>query len=93
MKVFIALRLQRVIKKLSKNEKNALDQSIEIISKQPKIGTLKTGDLAGTRVFKYTFNRQSVLLAYGLSLDEKQIVLIGYGSHENFYRDLNRQQT
>ncbi|NDH80351.1 MAG: type II toxin-antitoxin system RelE/ParE family toxin, partial [Burkholderiaceae bacterium] len=44
MKVFIALRLQRVIKKLSKNEKNALDQSIEIISKQPKIGTLKTGD-------------------------------------------------
>ena len=93
MKVFIALRLQRVIKKLSKNEKNALDHSIEIISKQPKIGTLKTGDLAGTRVFKYTFNRQQVLLAYGLSLDEKQIVLIGYGSHENFYRDLKRQPT
>ncbi|NDH79731.1 MAG: type II toxin-antitoxin system RelE/ParE family toxin, partial [Burkholderiaceae bacterium] len=31
--------------------------------------------------------------AYGLSLDEKQIVLIGYGSHENFYRDLKRQPT
>ena len=90
MIVSISARLQRVIKKLDKSEKKALDASLHLIIAQPRIGFLKTGDLAGTRVYKYNFNRQSMLLAYVLSLDEKHLVLIGYGSHENFYRDLKR---
>ena len=92
MIISVSLRLQRVIKKLNKTEKIALDQSIKQIAAQPKIGSLKTGDLAGVRVYKYPFNRQQFLLAYVLSLDEKHIVLLGYGSHENFYRDIKRQK-
>ncbi len=90
MIVSIYARLQRVIKKLDKSEKKALEGSILLITAKPKIGFLKTGDLAGTRVYKYSFYHKLILLAYVLSLDEKHLVLIGYGCHENSYRDLKR---
>jgi hypothetical protein len=31
-----------------------------------------------------------MLLAYSVSLDKTKLVLMGYGVHENFYRDLKR---
>ncbi len=51
---------------------------------------MKKGDLAGTRVYKFKFNNQQMLLAYSVSLDKTKLVLMGYGVHENFYRDLKR---
>ena len=49
---------------------------------------MKKGDLAGVRVYKYKHNSQQRLLAYELKDDT--LVLLGHGSHENFYRDLKR---
>jgi len=48
------------------------------------------GDLSGVQVYKFRFQKRQMLLAYAVSLDHTQFVLIGYGVHENFYRDLKR---
>jgi ParE-like toxin of type II bacterial toxin-antitoxin system len=39
---------------------------------------------------KFRHLKQQMLLAYLVSLDGAQLVLMGYGAHENFYRDLKR---
>jgi hypothetical protein len=51
---------------------------------------MKKGDLSGIQVIKFRHLQQQMLLAYSVSLDGNQLVLMGYGVHENFYRDLKR---
>jgi len=58
------------------------------IAENPKIGELKKGDLSGVRVYKFDLLNQQMLLAY-VEL-KKEITLIFFGSHENFYRDLKK---
>lgn len=76
----------RKIKKLKRNEKEALDGEVRRLLSEPELGEEKKGDLQGIRVHKYKFNRKEILLAYFVS--EKEIVLITIGSHENYYRNL-----
>jgi hypothetical protein len=83
-------RFDRAIKKISPPEKKAIDQVIREIVGNPQRGEMKKGDLTGIRVYKFKFNNQQMLLAYSVSLDKTKIVLMGYGVHENFYRDLKR---
>ena len=83
-------RFDRAIKKISPPEKKAIDQAIRQIVGNPQKGEMKKGDLAGTRVYKFKFNNRQMLLAYSVSLDTSKMVLLGYGAHENFYRDLKR---
>ncbi len=54
----------------------------------PKVGQLKTGDLEGFRVHKFTMGRQLTLIAYKVENDS--LVLYQVGSHENFYKNLKR---
>ena len=51
---------------------------------------MKKGELAGTRVYKFKFYNQQMLLAYVVSLNITKMILMGYDVHENFYRDLKR---
>ena len=83
-------RFDRAIKKVLPAEKKAIDKAVKEIYSTPLIGEMKKGDLAGVRVYKFKYQQQQMLLAYSVSLDETQLVLIGYGVHENFYRDLKR---
>jgi len=86
---------ERAVKKLHRNEKVALDDAIRAILASPLIGQLKTGDLAGVRVFKYSSNKQEILLAYRLMPDEAapvELIFLQRASHENFYRELKRTQ-
>ena len=83
-------RFDRAIKKISPPEKKAIDQVIREIVGNPQRGEMKKSDLTGIRVYKFKFNNQQMLLAYSVSLDKTKIVLMGYGVHENFYRDLKR---
>jgi hypothetical protein len=71
-------------------KKKAIDQVIREIVGNPQKGEMKKGDLSGTRVYKFKFYNQQMLLAYSVSLDRTKMVLMGYGVHENFYRDLKR---
>ena len=51
-------------------EKRVLDTAIKKIIKNPAVGELKVGDLAGVQVFKYKHNAQLYLLAYMYFEDE-----------------------
>ncbi|OYY17707.1 MAG: addiction module toxin RelE [Polynucleobacter sp. 24-46-87] len=90
MRVLTTPRFDRAIKKISPAEKKALDSAVKDITSKPFVGDMKKGDLLGVQVYKFRHLHQQMLLAYSVSLDGTQIALIGYGVHENFYRDLKR---
>lgn len=90
MKVLTTPRFDRAVKKIYPPEKKSLDAAVKKILGDPSLGEMKKGDLAGIQVYKFKYLKQQVLLAYAVSLDKSQLVLMGYGVHENFYRDLKR---
>ena len=81
---------KRRVKKLHKNEKQALDQALMKIIEDPSIGELKIGDLVGIQVFKYKHKSQLNLIGYQYIEEKLVLTFIEHGSHENFYRDLKR---
>ena len=85
-KIHVSPLFGRKVKKLKKNEKRCLDEEVKRISDNPDIGQVKKGDLQGVRVHKYKIGKQPILLAYDVS--ENEILLLTFGSHENYYRDL-----
>lgn len=90
MIVFTTPRFDRAIKKILPSEKKALDLAVKDVISNPLKGEMEKGDLAGIQVYKFRYLKQQMLLAYSVSLDKAQLVLMGYGAHENFYRDLKR---
>jgi hypothetical protein len=90
MIVLTTPRFDRAIKKITPAEKKSLDLAVKSIIADPDKGEAKKGDLSGIKVLKFKYLRQQMLLAYSVSIDRSQIALIGYGVHENFYRDLKR---
>lgn len=90
MKILTTPRFDRCIKKLHPQEKKSLDEAVKVLISDPEAGEGKKGDLTGVRVYKYKYQQQLLLLAYSIDSQNKQIILLGYGTHENFYRDLKR---
>jgi len=90
MKVLQSNLFAKTVKKLHKPEKNLLDDSIKKLIIQPELGDLKTGDLNGVRVYKFQMNSNRMLLAYCYQEEELILMLLAYGTHENFYRDLKK---
>lgn len=88
MRVLTTPRFDRSVKKVHAQEKRALDDAVKTVIVDTDAGELKKGDLAGLRVYKYRFNSEQMLLAYAANKAEQVIILMGYGRHENFYRDL-----
>ena len=93
LNVYASPSFARIAKKLHTRDKKALDQAVRDIATAPKIGEEKRGDLAGVFVHKFKLNNQETLLAYELSPNKQApeaVVLLGVGSHENFYAQLKR---
>ena len=86
--VFQSPLFERKKKRLTKAEIAALDREVERVSKEPAIGEIKRGDLAGVHVHKFKVGERLFLLAY--EFDNNEIFLLTVGLHENFYRDLKR---
>jgi len=78
----------RAYKKLRDNQKDAVDQAVATIVRDPASGEAKKGDLLGVLVYKFNCVNQQFLLAY--EYDPVKRVLLLVGSHENFYRNLKR---
>jgi mRNA-degrading endonuclease YafQ of YafQ-DinJ toxin-antitoxin module len=91
MKVFQTLTFLKQTKKLHKNQKNGLDEVIQLIIKDPYLGEMKKGDLIGVFVYKFKMVGQLILVAYQFNVDEESLTLLFFGSHENFYRDLKKK--
>ena len=81
---------KRAYKKLRNNERKDVNIAIQCIVDHPEVGELKTGDLAGVRVYKFRMHDQQILLAYEYD-GEIVILLMAIGVHENFYRDLKNR--
>jgi mRNA interferase RelE/StbE len=91
MRLLLTASFVRVIKKLRPQQKIDLDSALKLVRSDPSIGEAKVGDLLGVRVFKFRLFQQPCLLAYRI-LDEESVKLLTFGPHENFYRDLKRQE-
>lgn len=78
----------RAYKKLHNNQKDAVDQAVADVVRDPSIGEAKKGDLAGVYVYKFDCVNQMFLLAYEFDPDTWTLLLVG--THENFYRNLKR---
>lgn len=78
----------RAYKKLHNNQKEAVDQAVADILRDPVIGEAKKGDLSGVYVHKFDCVNQLFLLAY--EYDPTTRILLLVGTHENFYRNLKR---
>ena len=90
MRLLVTPTFARATKKLHPPQKLELDAALRAISADPSLGEAKVGDLVGIRVYKFRLSNQLCLLAYRI-LDEDSLKLLTLGSHENFYRDLKRQ--
>jgi mRNA-degrading endonuclease RelE of RelBE toxin-antitoxin system len=88
MKITITNTFKKSAKKLMRNQIKIVEDAIDEIGKDPEMGELKRGDLAGIRVHKFYLHKQLMLLAYRYF--EKEIVLLSLSTHENFYRDLKK---
>ena len=100
-KISVTPQFQRFAKKLHDADKLQVDKAVRTIMLQPEQGTAKKGDLNGVFVYKFKINKQEVLLSYrikGENLGEdmgadsvlSELVLLAFGWHENFYRDLKK---
>ena len=91
MRLLVTPTFERVVKKLHRLQKAALDEAVRAIAQNPELGELKVGDLAEVRVFKFRMDSLQCLLAYRV-LDADTLKLLMVGPHENFYRDLKRTE-
>lgn len=81
------------VKKARRPLRLAIEDAVEIVCKTPEIGELKSGVLAGIRVYKFRFNRQEYLIAYRVSVKRMSVAFLcidfyQVGTHENFYDEL-----
>jgi mRNA-degrading endonuclease RelE of RelBE toxin-antitoxin system len=88
LKIIQAHSFARAVKKMHPNQKQALDDAIRLLVKNPGTGSLKKGDLAHLRVYKYKISGQQYLLGYHYDAEEQLIALVAIGPHENFYRKI-----
>ncbi len=89
MRVLVTLTFERVVKKLHRHQKSALDEVVRTVASQPEAGEAKASDLTGVRVYEFQMGRLLCLLAYRV-LDKNTLKLLMVGLHENFYRHLKR---
>ena len=88
MKIYQSRSFEKKVKKMSKSEKDVLDQEVKRIAEDPAVGEEKKGDLRGVFVHKFKLKTTQYLLAYRKVGDDLELVMIG--PHENYYRDLKQ---
>jgi mRNA-degrading endonuclease RelE of RelBE toxin-antitoxin system len=81
---------RKIVKKLNPSQKKELDNAIRALMEKPTLGEQKKGNLAFLRVYKFKMNKQLTLLGYSFDDGNLTLELMALGSHENFYRDINR---
>ena len=90
IKVLQRNRFKKQHQKFSTSEKESIKHEIKLLMNDPLTRMPKKGTLAGTRVIKFKCHHQLILLAYAFEYKNQTIILEALGSHENFYRDLER---
>jgi len=92
IKVYESPVFKKAFKKLTEDEKDTVDDEIDIIIGNPDIGTQKRGDLSYLWVHKFELNNQQVLLGYSWKDAELELYLLNFSSHENFYQEAKNRR-
>ena len=71
-----------------KKQIKVLDKEIKEIVKNPEIDQEKNDTLKGVRVYKFHVQKQLYLIAYELGADVLKLIMSG--SHENYYKNLDK---
>ena len=84
--------IEKYLKKLKdKQLKMKYKIAIELITKNYKIGDLKTGDLSNIYSYDIYYNKTNYELAYTVEIiDDEIIIFILAGTRENFYNQLKK---
>jgi mRNA interferase RelE/StbE len=86
MKIYQSRTFENKVKKLSKHEKELLDDEINKIAENPLIGEGKKGDLKAVYVHKFKMKSLQYLLSYRKIKSDIELIMIG--PHENYYKEL-----
>lgn len=86
MKIYQSRSFENKVRKLSRQEKELLDDEIKKIADNPLIGEGKKGDLRGIYVHKFKIKSLQYILSYRMIKSDLELIMIG--PHENYYRDL-----
>lgn len=86
MKTKIMPAFKKAAKKLHQNQIVLVEDAIDKIVDDPKMGELKKGDLASIRVYKFYINHQMMLLAYFYDGDEQEVTLLSLAHMKIFIR-------
>ena len=89
MRILVTPSFARRAKRLHANQKKSLDKAIRAIVNDFAIGEEKVGDFVGVYIYKFSQGNEKRLLAYRV-INKKEIKLLIFGPHENFYRDLKQ---
>ncbi|MBF0283680.1 MAG: type II toxin-antitoxin system RelE/ParE family toxin [Magnetococcales bacterium] len=92
MRILMTRTFQSALKRLHPNQKSGMDDAVRGLASAPRLGEAKIGDLAGVRVYKFKMVNQLMLIAYEWDEQNHLMTLLSFGSHENFYRDIKREQ-
>lgn len=79
----------RIKKKWPPDLQQILDGEVRKILSNPLRGEPKKGALAGIRIHKFTHQQQLYLIGHQIEKGGG-LCLLALGSHENFYRDLQK---
>ena len=77
-------RFGRQYKKLRDSVVEDVDNAVQSVADNPKIGERKKGGLAALRVHKFRSQGQLYLLGYTVDDKIRLVYLEAVGSHENF---------
>ena len=83
-------KYNRVKKKFPPLFKEKLNEAEDKVAINLSIGEQKTGGLKGIRVYKFKPFDQEILLACEVDKNNKEIIFVAVGGHENFYKDLKQ---
>ncbi|WP_250655035.1 type II toxin-antitoxin system RelE/ParE family toxin [Alkalimarinus coralli] len=92
IEVYTTRTFDRVYDRLSDDNQEVVDNEIEEIIKNPKIGQQKKGDLQHLRVHKFSLEDSQILLGYHFNDKALEVYLMYLGPHENFYRDAKQRR-
>lgn len=65
-------------------------EAINVISDDPEIAAIKSFDLSDVYIYKFRGIGRQLLIAFAFTANH-EIELLKVASHENFYRDLKRE--
>lgn len=86
MRIYQSRTFENKVKKLSKQEKELLDDEIKKIAENPLIGDEKKGDLKSVHIHKFKIGSLQYLLSYRMIKSDIELIMIG--PHENYYKEL-----